>query len=908
MLVSPLTCPRIRGLGILRPLPPPPATMISAPTRNGTRQTTQERPDRNQKKRRQQISPRRRSRPIYSHPSTTPCRRVDLNILDATGNVSKSRHDKDHDSETTKSGDDSHYDYDPGTVLDAENEGDAEILRTRASRTSNLTGELDQLKPGQSSDGSPIAGGPEDQDPSPARLLATPEGSSLDQIEYSETKKTDVVVHHQKGEKSKTCGKSIANDTEKEERVEKGEDKSDNRDDDMDSQHQAWDDCERRCQQHDESSYLSVDSGPSSPYAGGMAGLDPHHSAEWVPSFIDVNESKSKKRRRRHKQTLSKAKNSDSLGKLLSGKQSKADEELISTFDIGNQIYQRKRSKIQEDTEILGGNLGASGGGHVQDCQDHGSFAATLNSTKHGPDFGWDDDSEMLREGSENDNDMIQEDSVENVLEDAVPAGDDKEDPKDANENDSLSSNSTGTKRKRKRNKKTKPTKPDPAPEATGRATRSKTQPRVQDAPEARDASKKESDNKGEKEKPPRSGAVNDVCDQQEADVAGTSSDRRILPFGKADPVPPGQVSLFKQPKIMTRTDLQRLVSKAVQKSKSRTSNNFSFNSKIQRFQVVTKSDDVPKFPEINPLDPLREISIPEFIWPDLDKTMKGMVNVKSRGVVQFVILARSGHVAHEAWDTPPLDLVRDFASFLLCKIAELKLEYGTILRWTNPWGNVAVMGLDTSDLDTLQKFRTFFTTLRFSHHYFNTFPKDALTSSLSLSILLRSELQEFKEEYLAEALFARNKLFGVLETLEAETYTAADTTRAGVSKNGWRNVLLEGDEAFLQSLSDFPAHYWFNIGPASVQIHGGDRRAETYEEIEAKNKRKRFNMPIGQSLSTAAKTSINQSFLDEQKALMLKKKREEMKKGIAKKAAPAPAPSPPQPSGTLCPQTSKKK
>ena len=188
----------------------------------------------------------------------------------------------------------------------------------------------------------------------------------------------------------------------------------------------------------------------------------------------------------------------------------------------------------------------------------------------------------------------------------------------------------------------------------------------------------------------------------------------------------------------MTRQDLQRVVSKAVQKSRTRISNNFAFNSKIQRFKVVTNSDDIPKFPDISPTEPLKELLIPEFIWPEEDRTMKGMVMVKSKGVVQFVILARSGHLVHEAWDTPSLDMVRDFASFLLCTISDLKLEFGTILRWTNPWGNVVVMGLDSGDLNMLQKFRTFFTTLKFSQHYLNTFPKDAMVSSISLSILLK--------------------------------------------------------------------------------------------------------------------------------------------------------------------------
>ena len=125
------------------------------------------------------------------------------------------------------------------------------------------------------------------------------------------------------------------------------------------------------------------------------------------------------------------------------------------------------------------------------------------------------------------------------------------------------------------------------------------------------------------------------------------------------------------------------------------------------------------------------------------------------------------------------------------CQIAEQKLEFGAILRWTNPWGNVVVMGLDSSDLDLLTKFRTFLTTLHYVHQFFNTFPKDAIRNSLGISILCKSDLLEFQEKHLAEALFARNDLSGILDTLQSETFTASDRTRAGVSKNGWRNVHL---------------------------------------------------------------------------------------------------------------------
>ena len=326
----------------------------------------------------------------------------------------------------------------------------------------------------------------------------------------------------------------------------------------------------------------------------------------------------------------------------------------------------------------------------------------------------------------------------------------------------------------------------------------------------------------------------------------------------------PGQDVIFKSPKA--RSEIQKIIAKAVNKSKAKMSSNFAINTKIQHFKIVTESSQVKKITDIDDNAPMIELTIPEFIWPSQEKTMANLVNVKSRGVIQFIVLARSAHTNNNVWDAPDINNIRHFASYLICTISELKLDFGTVLRWTNPWGNAVVMGLDSSDLDMLQKFRTFVSTLRFVHQFFNTFPKDAMTSNFGLSVILKGDLTEFKEQVLAEALFARNKLYGTLETLQSETFTAADTTRSGVSKSGWRNVTLEGDDVFLESLNNFTATHWFNIGPGTVQIHGGDRRAETPEEIEARNRRKRFNMPIGQRLTTAAQESINKSYREEQK------------------------------------------
>ena len=802
----------------------------------------------------------------------------DHQCLSSSGSAAPSRHDAlknsdDNDPDSSNSEGVATFGRASGVVLDKENDGDMEVLRHLASGTSNITSDLDQLRPGSTPDSkasSPLSVVHEDTSP---RSLPNAPDSRPDQRVHDDNSELPTLgeapLDPSPDVPPLVAGTKTTNAPEKKRKLNSGNTKSpeayqplkDGNDTDgnipkkREQDHDAAEreEMDKMIDDYLKSPDISTSDGstsydPMSSYdEGGRAGLDPDHSSEWVPYILDPKKSlsKAKKRRRRYQKKNDLSKQHDSLGKLLRGNQTKEDEEKISTFDLGN-ARRGGRGDNLDTSGIQGGNLFPKKK-EIKTCDNRKSFGATasLNSTQFGEDF--DNDQSMLREGSDVNNDI--EDEIDEACLDAPKEAskDEYEDPeKEPVRDDSLSSNSTGTKRKRKRNKKkTGQTVPEDAlPKETSRiGTRSKAlQGKVIDpAPEVFNIVAKPSEvteeQKGEKEKNPSSGGAS-------------------------------QVAVFKSPPLCSRSDIQRIVSKAVFKSKNKISNNFAFNSKIQNFKISTAATDVHRIPDIDLAAPLVQVQVPEFIWPEEEKTMDGMVNVKTRGAIQFIILVRSGHAGGSEWDTPSTESVRDFASHLTCTIMELKLEFGGILRWTNPWGNVAIMGLDSSDLDLLMKFRTFLTTLRFDHRYFNTFPKDAMSNNFGLSVLLRSDLRLFREQFLAEALFARNNLYGVLDTLQSETFTASDTTRAGVSKNGWRNVTLEGDQEFLDSLRHFTSSHWFNVGPGSVQIHGGERRTETYEEIEARSKRKRFNMPAGQSLTSAAKASINNSLIADQKAL----------------------------------------
>ena len=88
----------------------------------------------------------------------------------------------------------------------------------------------------------------------------------------------------------------------------------------------------------------------------------------------------------------------------------------------------------------------------------------------------------------------------------------------------------------------------------------------------------------------------------------------------------------------------------------------------------------------------------------------------------------------------------------------------------------------------------------------FATIPKDLVVEQSSLSTILRNEHRGVSLEDLPDYIFLRNDLDGTLEITHSTEYGAADKTRAGQPKEGWRLVFMVGCHTFMDKLSKFPA------------------------------------------------------------------------------------------------------
>lgn len=161
-------------------------------------------------------------------------------------------------------------------------------------------------------------------------------------------------------------------------------------------------------------------------------------------------------------------------------------------------------------------------------------------------------------------------------------------------------------------------------------------------------------------------------------------------------------------------------------------------------------------------------------------------------------------------WFIPSLASFADVVNVLQNRILEKSFRFIDVLVETRSWNGVGVLSLKV----------TCPLRLDFEGGTYNTFPKDALqTKDTQISVLLRSGLRHFQLKWVAHGLKLRNALKGKITVVYSKTYGPTDKTRAGFSKAGWRLVIADVDQQFMESYSAFPVGYGFRLGSSTVQI-----------------------------------------------------------------------------------------
>ena len=159
-----------------------------------------------------------------------------------------------------------------------------------------------------------------------------------------------------------------------------------------------------------------------------------------------------------------------------------------------------------------------------------------------------------------------------------------------------------------------------------------------------------------------------------------------------------------------------------------------------------------------------------------------------------------------EEWGFPPTKVFFDLVNMLdTVTVGDRYLN--AVLSWSNLWGGVGLVGLNSKNYDLLQTFRSYISDANYNGSEFCSIPKEGVTLNNDLSTMLRDDVSNVAPDAFPTLLFRRNpELKGGVKVIKSKLFTTKDKTKQGQSMAGWRLFELEGDTEFHQALSTLPA------------------------------------------------------------------------------------------------------
>ena len=223
-------------------------------------------------------------------------------------------------------------------------------------------------------------------------------------------------------------------------------------------------------------------------------------------------------------------------------------------------------------------------------------------------------------------------------------------------------------------------------------------------------------------------------------------------------------------------------------------------------------------------LDTTQVFPIRDLVSSDI--AVDDRVVIRSRDVIPYVLLKWDTRV-DKGWSVPDPTLFHDLTNRVDTVISDGDLPCGAVLKWSNLWGKVGLLGLSAKNKTLLNEFRDLVEEQVTPTTKFTIYPRDGLDKKGVVTILLRETYRGFQDvRLIPKSLFRRTKqLRGGLRVTHVKRYGRHERSRAGTSKEGWRLVVLQGDAAFMESLEAFEADHRFPLGSDRVIIRGGSRR-----------------------------------------------------------------------------------
>lgn len=219
--------------------------------------------------------------------------------------------------------------------------------------------------------------------------------------------------------------------------------------------------------------------------------------------------------------------------------------------------------------------------------------------------------------------------------------------------------------------------------------------------------------------------------------------------------------------------------------------------------------DPAPDDLESGKFSSVRELALPE------NKTTRTVPS----GIIPFILV----EFMDGKWSVVSIDKWAEITNQLEFQVLQGHPDLRWIMKQARRWRGCGSFNLDGHDLTKLEKWRDL---LPLMDGNLNTFPRDALTVSEELTIMLMGDLKSYKIEALPYSLFTRNTtLRGHVRVVCSKKYGSADYTSKFISKEGWKLCYLEGDAVFMESLKQHSNEDKFEVGCGLVTIRGGVRK-----------------------------------------------------------------------------------
>ena len=168
------------------------------------------------------------------------------------------------------------------------------------------------------------------------------------------------------------------------------------------------------------------------------------------------------------------------------------------------------------------------------------------------------------------------------------------------------------------------------------------------------------------------------------------------------------------------------------------------------------------------------------------------MVSVKSKGIVQFLVLCKKNDGGDDSWQIPLRKDFHKIINYVECLLFKESHYLLTTKAWANMWNGMGVLGLNVRDVKRYKEFKDVFERSVVEDMKFTIYPRDGLLSHEELTALLRDDLESFDISLIPTALYWCNHgLSGQCRVSKVKTFGDQDKTRGGQPKKKWQLIKL---------------------------------------------------------------------------------------------------------------------